>query len=128
MQLSLVILLVFMAGSFGGFLNALISGELHLPRKDHKAHLYRPGWVGNTLVGGFAAVIFWGIYGPLASATLVGADGSSVKVALHVGEFFGSILTGVGGGRLLTVEADRHALAVTKKNLTDALEKFVPPS
>lgn len=128
MVLALVIFWVFLAGCAGGFLNALISGELHLPRKDADAGVYRPGWVGNVIVGGFAAVIFWGIYGPLASATFVGDDDTPLRIVLRVGEFFGSVVTGIGGGRLLTLEAEKRALAVTKQNLTEALEKLTPQS
>jgi len=118
---------MFGAGCFGGLVNALITGELHLPRLDKKARVWRPGWFGNVIVGGTAAVVFWGLYGPSAAAEIP-IDGHAVKIALHISELVGGIVSGIGGSRLLTAEIDKRvlknendALSETKALLSDAL-------
>ena len=124
----LPVLFVYTAGCLGGLVNALISGELHLPRRDHAANVYRRGWVGNVVVGGVAAVVFWGMYGRAADATIVGGA-VQIVVTLRMSELFGAIVTGIGGGRLLTSEASRiglmnqkDALERTKRNMADVIE------
>ena len=126
-----IVALVFGAGCVGGLVNSLVAGELQLPRLDKKTNVYRPGWVGSCLVGGIAAVTFWGLYGPLAEATLVGAGSIGASPALKVGELFGSLVTGLGGGRLLLSEVERRAatnqrdaLVTTKNELSDAIAKL----
>jgi hypothetical protein len=130
-----IVALVFAAGMVGGFVNSLIAGELQLPRRDRRANVYRPGWIGGCLVGGVAAVTFWGLYGPLTGYVLVGgADATMVPATLKVGELFGSLVTGIGGGKLLLgavdrkgLENQRDALVATKIQLTEALQKLTEP-
>lgn len=110
--------IVFAAGCFGGLVNALLVGELHLPRLDRRARVRRPGWFGNVVVGGAAALVFWGLYGPMAGAQIIG-DGPPAHMALHVAELFGAMLSGIGGGRLLSSEVDRRVL----RNENDALNQ-----
>jgi hypothetical protein len=57
--------------------------------------------------------------------------GDAPRLALRVGELVGAILTGVGGGRLLTAEIDRRvlqkdnaALTTTKQILADTLGRM----
>jgi hypothetical protein len=115
-----IIIALFIAGCLGGLTNAAIAGELRLPHTEPEARVYKPGWVGNVLVGGVAALVFWGLYGPMASAVLIGPHEAGVVVAtLRVSELFAALLTGVGGGRLLTAEVDRLVLEKEKKALTE---------
>lgn len=127
-----IALSIFSAGCVGGFVNALVSGELKLPRTDEEAHVYRPGWIGTVIVGGVAAAASWGLYGPLAEITLLGtaADTGAAPV-LRVSEFFGALILGFGGGRWLTAELDRvllarekEALTNTRDNLADVVQKL----
>lgn len=126
-----IVALIFGAGLVGGFVNSLIAGELQLPRRDQQANVYRPGWVGSCLVGGIAAVTFWGLYGPLADFALIGSSANSATVTLKVGQLFGSLVTGIGGGKLLLgaverkgLENQRAALVATKSELGVAFEKL----
>jgi hypothetical protein len=116
MAMGLIVLLVFSAGCAGGLVNSLIAGGLQLPGTDRSANVYRPGWLGNVAVGGVAALVFWGLYGPFSKALIVGGA-SAPAISLSLGELFGSLVTGIGGGRLLTSEIDKRAL----KNQKDAL-------
>ncbi len=109
---------IFGVGCFGGFVNSLIAGELHLPKLDLGAGVWRPGWLGNVVIGGTAALVFWGLYGPMAAIQIVG-DQAPAKATLHVAELFGAILTGIGGGRLLTAEVDRRVLRTEKAALEE---------
>lgn len=126
-----IVALIFGAGLIGGFVNSLIAGELQLPHRDQEANVYRPGWIGSCLVGGIAAVTFWGLYGPLADIALVGGGANPPAAALKVGELFGSLVTGIGGGKLLLgaverkgLENQRDALVATKLELSDTLQKL----
>jgi len=125
--------IVFACGCFGGFVNALIAGELHLPRVDRRARVWRPGWLGNVVVGGAAALVFWGLYGPMAGAQVFG-DGPTPRASLHLAELFGAMLSGIGGGRLLSAEVGKRvlqnendALTETKGILADLVAKLSKP-
>ena len=126
-----VVALIFGAGLVGGLVNSLIAGELQLPHRDVEANVYRPGWVGSCLVGGVAAVTFWGLYGPFADFAIVGANTSTLPITLKVGELFGSVVTGIGGGKLLLGAVERRglvnqrdALALTKVELSGTVQKL----
>jgi hypothetical protein len=120
----LVGLIVFACGCFGGFVNALLTGELKLPHRDPAGHVYSPGWIGNVISGGVAALVFWGLYGPLAKNVIVGPG--SVEFTFTLSELAGSIVTGIGGGRLLTSEIEKKALMKTKDILVEQLSKTLP--
>lgn len=131
----LVVAAVLGAGVLGGLVNSLITGEVRLPRTDQEARVWHPGWVGNALVGGVAAVVFWGLYGPFAGYALVGtvaSVGGSVP-AFTVGDLCGAVVTGLGGGQILTREVDRRvstkeldALSRAKNSLISALAEQLP--
>lgn len=121
----MIILSVFFAGCLGGITNAAIADELKLPHRDPEAQIYRPGWIGNILVGGVAALVLWGLYGPMANAILIGSiPTSSPAPILHVAEFFAGIVTGIGGGRVLSSEVDKRLLEGKNKSLTVAKDKL----
>src|SRR5204862_37776 len=101
-----VIGIVCAAGCLGGFVNALLTGELRLPQVDNAARLFRPGWVGNVVIGGVAALVFWALYGPFAKTPILGHS-DVARVTLTLSELAGSVLTGIGGGRLLMAEVEK---------------------
>lgn len=115
----MIVGLVFLAGCVGGLVNALLAGELKLPRVDETARVYRPGWIGNVVIGGVAAVLFWGLYGRFAEVAVIGPQPAAV-VSLTIAELLGALLTGVGGGRLLTSELDRRGLTNQNTELNEA--------
>lgn len=130
---------VFLAGCLGGFVNALLVGELKLPRWESSTNVYQPGLLGNVLIGGVAVLVFWGLYGRLGDATVLGVSSDPVPpVYLSLSELVGSILTGVGGGRILSSEISRRrlqikndaldasadSLAIAVQSLTSTLEEF----
>jgi hypothetical protein len=67
------LIIIFLAGGFGGLANAFMSGEgLALPHRDKE--IWCPGFVGNSFVGALAALVSWGLYG----------SGSGVELAKEV--------------------------------------------
>lgn len=130
MGLWIALLLVSIAGVVGGAVNALMSDNgFALPRYDSQngIKILRPGYIGNMLIGGVAAAISWGLYGPAAGQILVldrmpsstsGAnegDGTKVTVptpqpALTMAGLVGGVLVGVAGARWLSNEVDKDLL------------------
>ncbi len=115
MSIWILLFIVLGAGAVGGTINALLSDNgFLLPRTDEYVgrRILRPGFLGNVLVGGIAAVISWGLYGPLAAAAIVGAPiaGTTVEPSLTLSALVGAALVGVAGARWLTNEVDKNLL------------------
>jgi len=121
----LIIAVLFGAGALGGITNAAIADELKMPHKDPETLVLRPGWVGNVLVGGVAALVLWGLYGPMANAVVIGvAPVEAPAPLLRVAELFAAVVTGIGGSRVLTAEVDKLLLARQNKALTEAKDSL----
>jgi hypothetical protein len=112
-----LLLAVVTAGALGGLVNAFINDQgFRLPsvaRVDGFT-IYRPGWIGNVLVGGVAASVSWGLYGPLAAQNIIGPVGDEiVAVGLSLSSLVGAVLIGIGGARWLTDQVDKNLLKAT---------------
>ena len=110
---------VALAGAVGGVVNALITDKgFFLPSKEHvdSITIYRPGWIGNVVIGAIAAAVSWGLYGPLAAYYIAGTpealktNTAPDKVGLALASLVGAVLIGVGGARWLTNEVDKSLL------------------
>ncbi len=121
MQIPLIALLVLVCGGLGGLVNALLAADLHLPHREE--NIYSAGWIGNVVVGAVAALVFWGLYGPMAKVAVIGTTASDVSVAFTIAEIAGSVVTGIGGGRILSSEAEKKALAKATNELVQALKQ-----
>lgn len=123
-----IILLVCGAGLIGGAVNALMAHEgFFLPKMDSVAdgrRIWRPGFIGNMLVGTVTAVVLAGLYSPLGSLTLSSSQVNS-NYALTVGGLVGALLSGIGGARLLTQEVDRRFSDVTQEQLNKAVQEWI---
>lgn len=120
MQIWTIAILVSVCGGVGGFVNALLAGDLHLPHREDSS-VYSPGWVGNVVIGAVAALVVWGLYGPMAKVALIGPANAVNPVTFTIAELAGSIVTGIGGGRILSGEVEKKALTKMKDQLTSAL-------
>jgi hypothetical protein len=105
------LLAIFAAGAIGGLANLLLAGDgFHLPKYDPPTGIYLPGFLGNIAIGGIAAIVSWGLYGPFSSTVIIGAgrleghDDPGVTLASLVG----AILVGTGGARWLASEVDKR--------------------
>jgi hypothetical protein len=99
------------AGAVGGVVNALLSdnGDIALPTLEQG--ILRLGVLGNLLLGAFAAVISWGLYGPLKDAVILGSPSpDGVTPNLTVTALVGAALAGAGGARVITNEIDKRFL------------------
>src|SRR2546430_9557680 len=76
-----IILLIAGCGAVGGIVNCAISGEFNYPRFDAAAKVWRPGLIGDVLVGAVASAVVWGIYGPLASGRLLTGGIAGVRLS-----------------------------------------------
>ena len=91
---------VFASGALGGIVSSLLGGTRNFWPCHDEEDVWRLGWFGNTFIGGIAAVVIWGIYGPLASFDLVTPDATSLH--LTIAQMVTSLVIGAGGVRILT--------------------------
>ena len=104
------------AGAVGGVVNALLSSSngysVQWPKD--KGDILQLGVLGNVLLGTFAALITWGLYGPLKDAVLLGSTpAGGLPVNLTVTAAVGAALAGAGGARVVSNELDKQVLRVT---------------
>lgn len=129
MSLLTLTLFIFLAGTVGGIVNALLSNNAFiLPKRevtgtDNKA--FRLGFLGNMFISGVAACISWGLYGPFASETILGGGlqanelGSSM-LGLSLSALVGAVLVGIAGARWITNEVDKVLLRAAASEAAQA--------
>src|SRR5437762_197916 len=103
---------IFGAGALGGLVNALMADKIKLMPGSETVgdtHYYYPGLIGNLVVSGVAAVVSWGLYGPFASANIVGPT-TDQSLSVTYAAFVGAILVGMAGARWLSNEVDKTML------------------
>ena len=107
------------AGAAGGLVNTLMAqGKLRLPA--YESGVLCPGFIGNVLVGAFASLISWALYGSGAGIELArrGADPREA-LSLTVAALAGAALVGVGGARWLSSEVDTKLLRASVSATAD---------
>lgn len=98
MRLARVIAAVLLCGIFGGFINAYLTDNgFTFPETDQG--VWRPGVLGNIMIGAFAAFILWGTQTP-----------ATQQNELAVQQMAAAALAGVGGSRVITAEVDKRVL------------------
>ncbi len=103
---------VFIAGSIGGIVNALMTDNGFVFPKTDDANgnkIWRPGMLGNIFTGAVAAVISWGLYGPFAEFVMFPKPETG-NPELRVSAFVGAMLVGVAGAKWLSSEVDKKLL------------------
>lgn len=116
----LMLFVVGVAGAIGGVVNAIMTDNGFLKPKNEKVDggntVLRPGYLGNILLGAIAAIVSWGLYGPLSSYFVMGttealkANTSPENVGLSLASLVGAVLVGIGGARWLSNEVDKNLL------------------
>ncbi len=110
------ILVIIVCGAIGGVVNSLITDNGFFMWKTETVDgrgIWRPGVLGNILIGAVVAFVIWAIYGPLKDLIVVPVSQvqSSVdQIGLTLADLGGALLTGVGGARILTAEVDKRLL------------------
>ncbi len=119
-MLWLIMGVVFVAGCLGGLLTAIISGErqhrneggaISFAYTNQDCETRFANRLGNVLLGGVSALLFWALYGPFSGFPVVGAAptaAAGVQPALKVGELAASFVIGTGGAGFLRAEARRR--------------------
>jgi hypothetical protein len=121
--------LIAAAGAVGGLINTLMAqGKLRLP--EYHAGVLCPGFIGNVLVGAFASLISWALYGAGAGIELARQSADAREtLSLTAGALAGAALVGVGGARWLSSEVDtkilRASVNVTAEKKTTAEQRAV---
>ena len=113
MQIPPIALLALACGGLGGFVNALLAGDFHLPRRQENS--YSTGWIGDVLVGAMAAVVFWGLYGPTVNVAVAGTAVRNVPVAFTIAQLAGFLTIGIGGARILS--SVRHSSNLSSRSV-----------
>lgn len=121
-----MLFLIVTAGAVGGGVNAMMTDNgFLLPKSETTAGgatILRPGYVGNVLIGGVAALVSWGLYGPLSSYLIAGTAEALKqnfppdRVGLSLASMVGGLLVGVGGARWLSNEVDKNLLRAAASN------------
>jgi hypothetical protein len=117
------------AGAVGGLINTLMAqGKLRLPV--YEAGVLCPGFIGNVLVGAFASLISWALYGAGAGIELARQSADAREtLSLTAGALAGAALVGVGGARWLSSEIDtkllRASVSVTAEKSMTAEQRSV---
>lgn len=136
MPLFSILTIICLAGAVGGLVNALLSENgFILPKQvpvngSNGTAIWRPGYLGNILIGAVAAVVSWGLYGPFSSAYLFGSsltpNTEPKQFGLTLSAFVGAVLVGIGGAKWLSDEVDKRLLkaaasqAAKKEGSSDA--------
>ena len=107
--------LIFAFGALGGVVNALLTDNgFILPKKEQRdnTQIIRPGFLVNIFIGGVAALVSWGLYGPFAAVFIIGGtnDPNLYSTGLSLSSVVGGLLVGVGGARWLSNEVDKKLL------------------
>jgi hypothetical protein len=107
--------IIFAFGAVGGVVNALLTDNgFILPKQEQQDNtkIIRPGFLVNIFIGGIAALVSWGLYGPFAAVFIIGGtnDPGVGSSGLSLSSVVGGLLVGVGGARWLTNEVDKKLL------------------
>ena len=108
---------ILVAGAVGGLVSTVLSeGGFMAPTTFTDARGYtrwHPGTAGDVVVGAVAGIAFWGLYTPDPSFT----NPAAVRPVI------GSLLAGLGGGRVLAGYLDRFFQQASLANATEAAER-----
>jgi len=121
-----LVLVIGLAGAFGGFINALrtdLSFALPNIERVGAVRVLHPGTLGNMIVGAGASALSWSLYGPLSTAAaftqpapltaLGGSGGPAVGTyVLSLASVAGAVLVGMGGAQWLSNQLDNKILKV----------------
>lgn len=135
-MLLLAIICVFVAGAFGGVVNSVMAGNNRfLPHREvlNKFAITQPGILWNIVLGGIAALVSWGLYGPFAAVKIIGGKTpEETAISVSLSTLAGAVLIGIGGARWLTSHADERFLraagseAATSHRLSRAIAILSP--
>jgi hypothetical protein len=102
-----VIGLIVLMGSLGSLVSAFIGDNgWHLPMNDNG--IFRPGYLGNMLVGALAALASWGMQ---KAAVLIGTSASTLSISTS--DMANAIVIGFGGASWFKSQLEKVILQKT---------------
>jgi hypothetical protein len=119
MNIWYIFAIVGVMGAIGGITNCAITGEFVSPK--FEAGIWRPGWLGNVVVGIVAAIVVLGLNSPLGPIDIFKVNSSDPH--LSISQLLSSIVIGLGGGNILTQMAQKQAERLAKDTLASLLAK-----
>src|SRR5258705_1422508 len=127
-----ILVVLGLGGIGGGLVNAFLAKEgfvlAHMETMPNGGRIWRPGFLGNALVGLVAAIVIAGMQSQLGAVVLLRTtpvpDQPTTAFLLTIQGLVGAIVTGVGGARLLTAEVDKNLDRAAKGNLTSSLARL----
>jgi hypothetical protein len=105
-----ITVVVIIVGALGGGVNALMTDSgFILPGEYDVAgnKIWKPGALGNMLLGASAAFISWGLYGPFTGYILMPPNLQAGEASLTLSALVGAFLVGIGGSRVITSEVEK---------------------
>lgn len=113
-------MIIFGAGALGGVVNALVTDNGFVRWRYDEVdgtRVWRPGALGNVLIGAIAAFVSWGLSGRYAAVDVVGSDAGFTETMSGVA---GAVLVGVGGARFLSARVDEKLLRLSGAKAANA--------
>ena len=107
----------------GGLVTCFHKDAVVLPKFDKRAKIWKPGAIGTVLSGAVAADLIWALYGPASSYDLLKTTPQTFSLTL--GQLAGSFVTGLAGGKILTLMAQHRADEFTKGKLSKEIKTMV---
>jgi hypothetical protein len=126
MRLLAALAIVGLAGAFGGLVSSLLAHDgLMLPKRERigGAKVLRLGFMGRVIVGAFAAICSWGLYGPFSGSAVLGDQTHASPIVLVLGALVGAGLVGFAGPQWLTAESEKQVLKFSVEKLARAPER-----
>jgi len=120
---------VLLTGAVGGAINAFISDNgFALPCKENVNNviIFRPGFIGNIMIGAVASLITWGFSGSYSNTMLFGPQASigTDNYNLSISTLASSLLVGIGGARTQTNESDKAMLQTAAVTVAAANQSY----
>ena len=120
---------VLLTGAVGGAINAFISDNgFALPCEENinNVTIFRPGFIGNILIGAIASLVTWGLSGSYSNTILLGQQAGigAVDYSLSISTLASSLLVGIGGARTLSNESDKALLRTAAVTVAAANQQF----
>lgn len=109
------------AGAVGGFAKCFLAGGFKKPKSTKD--VWEPGWLAHIVSGSLAALVIWGMYGPVTNLELYNPGAAALMPTLKVGDVMAAFTMGLAGGQILSSFAQKNASESTRKDLVALLRE-----
>ena len=118
--LLITLVCIFVLGGLGSLVNAFLGDSgWHIPKIDPDTGIFRPGWIGNVLVGGLAASASW----CMSNSFDLMEKQSSIK--FMTAALANALIIGFGGASWFKSQIEKSIL---QKTAAEAASKSADPA